>query len=238
MLFGNIKGNWGVGMRPEFSENPRFSGLHAMAMPAGCRQSRRANRTRIPHAADPRRPVHSELIIKSRFIGCVQPMSDRAGAQKVVGVVGAASGARHVLGAACGRAVGGGGRRRAERHRRAADARRAAPPGPGGRARHRGALLRRREAGRRGLVRATRTRWRRPCSRPKVPIVCLATLRCVVPYAMEGLRREPTPPGRACSRWRTAGGGAVLQPARGCRRRPARPAEAGQGRIEWIAEVE
>lgn len=30
-------------------------------------------------------PVHSELIIKkSRFIGCVQPMADRAGAQAVV----------------------------------------------------------------------------------------------------------------------------------------------------------
>ena len=30
-------------------------------------------------------PVHSELIIKkSRFIGCVQPMADRASAQKVV----------------------------------------------------------------------------------------------------------------------------------------------------------
>ncbi len=30
-------------------------------------------------------PVHSELIIKkSRFIGCVQPMADRAGALKVV----------------------------------------------------------------------------------------------------------------------------------------------------------
>ncbi|MEG1327792.1 MAG: YigZ family protein, partial [Janthinobacterium sp.] len=30
-------------------------------------------------------PVHSELIIKkSRFIGCVQPMTDRASAQQVV----------------------------------------------------------------------------------------------------------------------------------------------------------
>eukprot|EP01030_Chromulinospumella_sphaerica_P020354 gene20354-20266_t len=30
-------------------------------------------------------PVHSELIIKkSRFIACVQPMTDRAAAQKVV----------------------------------------------------------------------------------------------------------------------------------------------------------
>lgn len=43
-------------------------------------------------------PVHSELIIKkSRFIGCVQPMSDRAGAQKVVAALWAQHpGARHV----------------------------------------------------------------------------------------------------------------------------------------------
>ncbi|HRP26469.1 MAG TPA: YigZ family protein [Thauera sp.] len=43
-------------------------------------------------------PVHSELIIKkSRFIGCVQPMADRAGAQKVVAELWAQHpGARHV----------------------------------------------------------------------------------------------------------------------------------------------
>ena len=36
-------------------------------------------------------PVHSELIIKkSRFIGCVQPMADRARAQDVVRNLGAA----------------------------------------------------------------------------------------------------------------------------------------------------
>ena len=43
-------------------------------------------------------PVHSELIIKkSRFIGCVQPMADRASAQKVVVELWAQHpGARHV----------------------------------------------------------------------------------------------------------------------------------------------
>ncbi|MBV2263288.1 MAG: YigZ family protein, partial [Thauera sp.] len=43
-------------------------------------------------------PVHSERIIKkSRFIGCVQPMSDRAGAQKVVAALwDEHPGARHV----------------------------------------------------------------------------------------------------------------------------------------------
>jgi uncharacterized YigZ family protein len=43
-------------------------------------------------------PVHHELIIKkSRFIACVQPMADRAGAQKVVSSLRAEhSGANHV----------------------------------------------------------------------------------------------------------------------------------------------
>ena len=43
-------------------------------------------------------PVHSERIIKkSRFIGCVQPMADRAAAQKVVAELWAQHpGARHV----------------------------------------------------------------------------------------------------------------------------------------------
>ncbi len=43
-------------------------------------------------------PVHSERIIKkSRFIGCVQPMGDRAGAQKVVAALwDQHPGARHV----------------------------------------------------------------------------------------------------------------------------------------------
>ena len=37
----------------------------------------------MPHTLSA--PVHSELVIKkSRFIGCVQPMTDRAGAQAVV----------------------------------------------------------------------------------------------------------------------------------------------------------
>ena len=37
----------------------------------------------MPHTL--KSAVHSELIIrKSRFIGCVQPMADRAGAQAVV----------------------------------------------------------------------------------------------------------------------------------------------------------
>jgi hypothetical protein len=96
-------------------------------------------------------PVHHELIIKkSRFIACVQPMADRAGAQKVVARLRAEHPGRRarLLGVAGGRAVGRGRRRRAERHRRPADAGRAAPPGPGRRAGDRGALLRRRQAGR------------------------------------------------------------------------------------------
>jgi putative IMPACT (imprinted ancient) family translation regulator len=58
-----------------------------------------------------RAPVSSELIIKkSRFIGCVQPMTDRSSAQAVVDALWREHpGAAHVLGLAGGRSIGGRG---------------------------------------------------------------------------------------------------------------------------------
>ena len=190
-------------------------------------------------------PAHSELIIKkSRFIGCVQPMSDRAGAQKVVAALWAQHpGARHV----CWALLAGG---------QSAAVDDGEPSGTAGRpmldvlrhqdlegvlatvVRYFGGV----KLGAGGLVRAyTDAVAQALLEAEKVPIVRLATLRCVVPYAMEGLLRREL----------DAAGASLLAVAHGqavelCFSLPedaaaalrARLAEAGQGRIEWIAEVE
>ncbi len=190
-------------------------------------------------------PVHSELIIKkSRFIGCVQPIRDRAGAPKGVAAVWAQHpGARHV----CGALLAGG---------QSAAVDDGEPSGTAGRpmldvlrhqdlegvlatvVRYFGGV----KLGAGGLVRAyTDAVAQALLEAEKVPIVRLATLRCVVPYAMEGLLRREL----------DAAGASLLAVAHGqavelCFSLPedaaaalrARLAEAGQGRIEWIAEVE
>ena len=190
-------------------------------------------------------PVHSELIIKkSRFIGCVQPMADRASAQKVVAELWAQHpGARHV----CWALLAGG---------QSAAVDDGEPSGTAGRpmldvlrhqdlegvlatvVRYFGGV----KLGAGGLVRAyTDAVAQALLEAEKVPIVRLATLRCVVPYAMEGLLRREL----------DAAGASLLAVAHGqavelCFSLPedaaaalrARLAEAGQGRIEWIAEVE
>lgn len=187
-------------------------------------------------------PVHSELIIKkSRFIGCVQPMGDRAGAQKAVAALwDQHPGARHV----CWALLAGG---------QSAAVDDGEPSGTAGRpmldvlrhqdlagvlatvVRYFGGV----KLGAGGLVRAyTDAVAQALLQAEKVPIVRLATLRCVVPYAMEGLLRREL----------DAAGASLLAVTHGeavelCFRLPedsaaalrARLAEAGQGRIEWLA---
>ena len=140
-------------------------------------------------------PAHSELIIrKSRFIGCVQPMADRAGALKVVEALRAEHpGAAHV----CWALLAGG-------HSAAVDD--GEPSGTAGRpmldvlrhqdlegvlatvVRYFGGV----KLGAGGLVRAyTDTVAQALLGAEKVPIVRRQALRCQVPYALEGMvRRE------------------------------------------------
>ena len=187
-------------------------------------------------------PVHSELIIKkSRFIGCVQPMSDRAGAQKVVAALWAQHpGARHV----CWALLAGG---------QSAAVDDGEPSGTAGRpmldvlrhqdlegvlatvVRYFGGV----KLGAGGLVRAyTDAVAQALLQAEKVPIVRLATLRCVVPYAMEGLLRRELDAAGASLLAVTHGQAVELcfnLPEDSASALRARLAEAGQGRIEWLA---
>ena len=190
-------------------------------------------------------PAHSELIIKkSRFIGCVQPMPDRASAQAHVDALWKEHpGAAHI----CWALLAGG---------QSAAVDDGEPGGTAGRpmldvlrhqdlegvlatvVRYFGGV----KLGAGGLVRAyTDAVAQALLEAEKVPIVRLATLRCVVPYAMEGLlRRELDAAG--ASLLAVAHGQAVelcfSLPEAAAAALRARLAEAGQGRIEWIAEVE
>lgn len=139
--------------------------------------------------------VVSELLIKkSRFIGCIQPVPDRATAQAIVaGLRAQHPGAAHV----CWALVAGG-------HSAAVDD--GEPSGTAGRpmlevlrhqdlegvlaavVRYYGGI----QLGAGGLVRAyTDSVAQALKSATKVPIVNVRTLKCAVPYAFEGmLRRE------------------------------------------------
>lgn len=141
------------------------------------------------------RPANSELLIKkSRFICCVQPMEDRAGAQKVV----AELWAQHPTAAhVCWALIAGG-------HSAAVDD--GEPGGTAGRpmlevlrhqdmdgvlatvVRYYGGV----KLGAGGLVRAyTDCVAQALLGAEKVAIVKQATLRCIFPYALEGMvRRE------------------------------------------------
>ena len=187
-------------------------------------------------------PVHSERIIKkSRFIGCVQPMSDRAGAQKVVAALwDQHPGARHV----CWALLAGG---------QSAAVDDGEPSGTAGRpmldvlrhqdlegvlatvVRYFGGV----KLGAGGLVRAyTDAVAQALLQAEKVPIVRLATLRCVVPYAMEGLLRRELDAAGASLLAVTHGQAVELcfnLPEDAAAALRARLAEAGQGRIEWLA---
>ncbi|CAN7475249.1 IMPACT family protein [Pseudoduganella sp. LjRoot289] len=138
--------------------------------------------------------VHHELIIKkSRFIACVQPMPDRASAQKVVaGLWAEHPGAAHV----CWSLLAGG---------QSAAVDDGEPSGTAGRpmldvlrhqdlegvlatvVRYFGGV----KLGAGGLVRAyTDCVAQALLGAEKIAIVKLRTLRCEVPYALEGLMRR------------------------------------------------
>lgn len=140
-------------------------------------------------------PVHFELVIKkSRFLACVQPMPDRAGAQQVVaGLRAAHPGAAHV----CWALLAGG---------QSAAVDDGEPSGTAGRpmldvlrhqdlegvlatvVRYFGGV----KLGAGGLVRAyTDSVAQALLQAQKVPIIKLQQLRCSAPYALEGMvRRE------------------------------------------------
>ncbi|WP_053843602.1 IMPACT family protein [Paracidovorax avenae] len=142
-----------------------------------------------------RAPSHSELVIKkSRFIGCVQPVADRANAQLVVdGLRRDHPGAAHV----CWALLAGG---------QSAAVDDGEPGGTAGRpmlevlrhqdlegvlatvVRYFGGV----KLGAGGLVRAyADTVAQALLQADKVPLERMATLQCLVPYALEGLvRRE------------------------------------------------
>lgn len=187
-------------------------------------------------------PVHSELIIKkSRFIGCVQPMADRAGAQKVVADLWAQHpGARHV----CWALLAGG---------QSAAVDDGEPSGTAGRpmlevlrhqdlegvlatvVRYFGGV----KLGAGGLVRAyTDAVAQALLHADKVPIVRVATLRCAVPYALEGLLRRELEAAGASLLYVRHEQDVVLSfslAEDAVAALHARLAEAGQGRIEWLA---
>lgn len=139
-------------------------------------------------------PAHSELVIKkSRFIGCVQPMPDRASAQAHVDTLWKQHpGAAHI----CWALLAGG---------QSAAVDDGEPGGTAGRpmldvlrhqdlegvlatvVRYFGGV----KLGAGGLVRAyTDTVAQALLTAPKVPLVRMKTLQCLVPYAQEGLLRR------------------------------------------------
>jgi len=186
--------------------------------------------------------VVSELLIKkSRFIGCIQPVPDRATAQAIVaGLRAQHPGAAHV----CWALMAGG-------HSAAVDD--GEPSGTAGRpmlevlrhqdlegvlatvVRYYGGI----QLGAGGLVRAyTDCVAQALKSATKVPIVKVRTLRCAVLYALEGLLRREI----------EAAGGTLLSVQHGdevefafsladtsADALVAQLNEAGQGRISWLA---
>jgi uncharacterized YigZ family protein len=189
-------------------------------------------------------PVHHELIIKkSRFIACVQPMPDRAGAQKIVaGLRGAHPGAAHV----CWALLAGG---------QSAAVDDGEPSGTAGRpmldvlrhqdlegvlatvVRYFGGV----KLGAGGLVRAyTDSVAQALLAADKVAIVRLRQLRCRVPYPLEGLLRREL-----------EGAGATLDavehadlvaftfslPEGKADALVARLNEAGNGRLAWLDDT-
>ena len=189
-------------------------------------------------------PVHSDLLIKkSRFIGCVQPVADRATAQAVVaGLRAAHPGAAHV----CWALLAGG---------QSAAHDDGEPGGTAGRPMLE--VLRRQDLdgvlatvvryfggvklGAGGLVRAyTDAVAQALLGADKVPVQKTVTLHCSVPYALEGwLRRELQAAGATLLD--AAHGSAVavtfsiahLQ-AQALRQRIN---DAGQGAVGWSGEV-
>ena len=185
-------------------------------------------------------PVHAELLIKkSRFIACVQPMPDRAGAQQVVaGLRAEHPGAAHV----CWALLAGG---------QSAAVDDGEPSGTAGRpmldvlrhqdlegvlatvVRYFGGV----KLGAGGLVRAyTDSVAQALLQAQKVPIIKLQGLRCSAPYALEGMvRRELDAAGARLDA--VAHGDEVLfdfsLPAQDAGALRMRLDNAGHGRIAW-----
>eukprot|EP01037_Dinobryon_pediforme_P006786 gene6786-6860_t len=161
-------------------------------LPAGT--PKRSPYTRCPMPQTLAAPAHSELIIKkSRFIGCVQPMADRASAQAAVDALWKQHpGAAHI----CWALLAGG---------QSAAVDDGEPGGTAGRpmldvlrhqdlegvlatvVRYFGGV----KLGAGGLVRAyTDTIAQALLTAPKVTLQRMALLQCQVPYALEGLLRR------------------------------------------------
>lgn len=188
-------------------------------------------------------PVHSELLIKkSRFLGCVQPVADRAAAQAIIAQLRAAHpGAAHV----CWALLAGG---------QSAAVDDGEPSGTAGRpmlevlrhqdfdgvlasvVRYYGGI----QLGAGGLLRAyTDSIAQALRDARKIPIVKQRELRCELPYALEGLlRREIEAVGASLTgiehgeqvncvfRLAESEAPALI----------ARLNEAGQGRVVWLGD--
>jgi len=186
-------------------------------------------------------PVHSELVIKkSRFIGCVEPMRDRAAAQaRVIELWRQHSGATHV----CWALLAGG---------QSAAVDDGEPSGTAGRpmlevlrhqdlegvlatvVRYYGGI----NLGAGGLVRAyTDAVAQALLGATKVPLTRLLTLRCTLPYALEGMVRREID---ACGATLLAVSHDSLVdmqirlPEPDAARFTERLNDAGQGRIGWV----
>lgn len=189
-------------------------------------------------------PVHHELIIKkSRFIACVEPMPDRAGAQKVVaGLRAQHPGAAHV----CWALLAGG---------QSAAVDDGEPSGTAGRpmldvlrhqdlegvlatvVRYFGGV----KLGAGGLVRAyTDSVAQALLKADKIAIIRQRLLRCTVPYPLEGLvRRELELAGASLEQVEHADqvGFAFRMPVDKAEPLIVRLNEAGSGRVAWIDEA-
>jgi uncharacterized YigZ family protein len=188
-------------------------------------------------------PVHHELLIKkSRFIACVQPMADRAGAQQVVASLRAKHpGAAHV----CWALLAGG---------QSAAVDDGEPSGTAGRpmldvlrhqdlegvlatvVRYFGGV----KLGAGGLVRAyTDSVAQALLAAEKIAIVRRRQLRCEVPYTFEGLlRRELEQAGASLDEvvHTDQVGFTFSLPEDKADALVARLNEAGNGRVAWRAE--
>jgi uncharacterized YigZ family protein len=188
-------------------------------------------------------PVHHELIIKkSRFISCVQPMADRAAAQKVVARLRAEHpGAAHV----CWALLAGG---------QSAAVDDGEPSGTAGRpmldvlrhqdlegvlatvVRYFGGV----KLGAGGLVRAyTDCVAQALLQAEKIAIIRQRTLRCALPYPLEGLVRRELELAGATLEGVDHGDQVVVKlslPDDKADALVARLNEAGSGRIVWIDE--
>jgi uncharacterized YigZ family protein len=187
------------------------------------------------------RPVHSELIIKkSRFIGCVEPMADRAGAiARVAALRAEHPGAVHI----CWALLAGG---------QAAAVDDGEPSGTAGRpmlevlrhqdlqgvlatvVRYWGGI----KLGAGGLLRAyTDSVAQALLTAEKLPLLRLQMLRCTVPYAFEGLLRREIEAAQAQLLEVQHGSQVELSfrlPEAAVAALMERLSEAGQGRIGWL----